>query len=374
MNTSTKLKQLTRQQWKVMAYLVEAPYDLGIPNSVLPRIKKEEGMKEAIASLVQQGLVKEGTDGLQITDLEVYKACKVWTGGSSTNLDLNILATIKIRAGDPQKALLYKEEVLKIYRKRLEKEANPNWLTDSQLAYLFRSCGELCDHVGANKEGKERQEYYKKALDYQQKALAMFLLGIIEMMQDKNPKDQQKLQDYQKEAARCLTGLGISEENLGNLQQALAYKKKALEMEKTLASGDDIGVAHKLHNVGVTLIQFKDPAKVQEGIEDCKKALAMRERLYKGEDQYSIIQSQYGIAGGYIALKNYPEAKTHLQLAMEMALRLFRKEHHELDQCARYLAQLDQQTAQKLKEELKAYCDTIAENKEEAQRLKDLIK
>ena len=94
-----------------------------------------------------------------------------------------------------------------------------------------------------------------------------------------------KEQDH-REIARSLVHMGWNLGELGSHQEALAYKKQALEMSQRLYQGQDHPEnAKSLNNVGWSLGEL---GSHQEALAYKKQALEMSQRLY--QEQGSSIQ------------------------------------------------------------------------------------
>ena len=186
----------------------------------------------------------------------------------------SLVGTSFARLINYEKALIYKQKVVDMRKSIFQHQDH------LEIAHAQRSVGELHSYLG-------RQTAARKHL---QEALAM-----CDRLLKKDANDRAVLQLK----ARLLNGMGICFDKEKRYQEALPQKEASLEVNQGLYQKDEPdhpALGHSWHSVGETLIRLGKHEELTKGLSYCKRALALREKHSKENEHTANSRNWVGIA------------------------------------------------------------------------------
>ena len=120
--------------------------------------------------------------------------------------------------------------------------------------------------------------------------------------------------------------LGGIYSDLYNLQEAINYNEKALEIQKSIIPIDKHELSVSYGNLGLEYLKIKD---IDKGLEYCKLALKLKKEVYG--DSHPMLASAYNNLGlAYKNKNNFEYALINFQKAIDIQLTNYGEEHKDI--------------------------------------------
>jgi len=164
-----------------------------------------------------------------------------------------------------------------------------------------------------------------------------FIADHLEVKAGENPLDKalwiqpavtllEQVTEENKEVGRLANNLSLTYQNMGDIQNALSYAKKALDIGERTLMPDDPNLSSAYNNVSMTYLDMGD---YHNALVFAKKALDIRERTQQPDHTY-LATSYNNVSTVYLDMGDYHNALVFAKKSIEINERTLQPDHPSL--------------------------------------------